>query len=158
MSADVTDIYIGQARVQREGTLKAILGSCVGVALFWKAQGVFGLAHCLLPEHPSQPDKNSARFVNHGIISLLELMKVPVASYGDIEAVIAGGGNMTAPTAREPLKLVGAQNTQAAKRWLAQLGIKLVHEETGGDHGRRIFLHCQQGSFHIEKIPKLGEA
>ena len=47
-------VKIGELRRGRTGeVLKTTLGSCVGIAILWKARGRYALAHCLLAESPS---------------------------------------------------------------------------------------------------------
>jgi chemotaxis protein CheD len=51
---------------------------------------------------------------------------------------------------------VGRNNVIKAKEVLSNLGIPLVSEETGGNHGRTTTMDTSNGSVHIRSI-KEGE-
>lgn len=148
-------VRIGQVLVAREGeTLKSLLGSCVGVALIWKNKKMCGLAHCLLPESPQKSYEINGRFVSQAIPSLLALMHIKPENFSEIEAVIAGGGNMTQPEERTNSKLIGAQNALRAQKFLRDLGIKIIFEDIGGEEGRRMSVNSTTGEFEVQKIPR----
>jgi chemotaxis receptor (MCP) glutamine deamidase CheD len=42
-----------------------------------------------------------------------------------------------------------------AEKELKKLGIRLVHAESGGEEGRKIFINASDCSFRIEKIPRI---
>jgi len=150
------NVHIGEVRVAKNGeTLKAILGSCVGVGFLWRAQSMYGLAHCLLPEAPTRSFEINGRFVDQAIASLVAMMKIREAEREEIEAVLAGGGNMTSPTHSDTEKLVGTNNSRVAERELKRLGIRILHRDLGGDVGRKISIDGRDGSFHIDRVPRL---
>ncbi|MBX3041147.1 MAG: chemotaxis protein CheD, partial [Bdellovibrionaceae bacterium] len=94
----VLDVHIGEVKVARNGeTLKAILGSCVGIGLIWRRRGLCGLAHCLLPKSPVPTFVIGARFVDQAFPSLLALLKAHPEDYPELELILVGGGNMTNP-------------------------------------------------------------
>lgn len=114
------------------------LGSCLGIALSEQSSGVSGLAHVMLPAAP-ESGGNEAKFVDTAIDGMLTEMENAGADAGSIEAKIAGGSNMLdlSGIGRE----VGTRNIEASKELLAERGIPIVGEDTGGSHGRSLELH-----------------
>lgn len=151
-------VHIGEIKIAKNNeTLTALLGSCVGIGILWKSHKIYGLAHCLLPVSPKITFNIGGRFVNQAIPSLLALMKIKQENYAEIEAVVAGGGNMTNPNATSTCDLVGAQNYEAAITELKKLGIRITVNDVGGQIGRKITIQTHDGSVHVEKIPRIAE-
>jgi chemotaxis protein CheD len=143
-----------------DDVLRTTLGSCVGIGLLWRARAVYGLAHCLLPEAPalsspaSPSDNASAKYVTQAIPSLLQLMQVQRASYGELEAVVAGGANMVHYVRRPSHAPIGEQNARTAQRLLDALGVRIVHTDVGGESGRQLLIDCRQHTFVVKKIAR----
>lgn len=156
MSQEV-NVHIGEIKIGKDGeVLKTILGSCVGIAILWPAQKSCGLAHCLLPEIiPSSGANTAGRFVEKAIPNLLQMLEVPPSKYSELQAIVVGGGNMTNPRVCNPTSLVGVANTKRAKEMLASLGIKIIHEEIGGEEGRRLIVASDTGDYKVEVIPRI---
>lgn len=140
-------VGMGQIVVARKpARLSAVLGSCVGVAIYHPRLGVGGLAHVVLPQSNGRSD-NPAKFADTAVPALLqELQKHGVPSAG-LVAKIAGGACMF--QMRGPLQ-IGEANIQAVRQALAQANIRLVAQHVGGSSGRRIVLDCTDGSLRIE--------
>jgi chemotaxis protein CheD len=138
--------------------LRATLGSCVGIGLLWRERAIYGLAHCLLPEAPHRPEAPDvslgigAKYVTQAIPSLLSLMQVQRASYGALEAVLAGGANMVHYERRPAHAPIGEQNVRTAQRLLDALGVRVVHADVGGDSGRQLLIDCRAHTFVVKKI------
>jgi chemotaxis protein CheD len=152
---NIIHVKIGEVRTgRRSDVLKATLGSCVGIGLFWKQQGLYGLAHCFLPEGPANQYELSARFATQALPSLIMMMKIRPANRAEIEAVVAGGGNMT------QLKdgagpHVGDLNSQVVLRSLQKAGIRIIFQDVGGTEGRQIEIDCRTGSYEVHRIPRI---
>jgi len=146
------NVHIGEVKTASgDDELQTILGSCIGIGFLWKKRGVYGLAHCLLSESPTQNFEIGGRFVDQAIYSLTQLMSI--TSYRDIRAVIAGGANMTRPDAPQPKGMVGYLNAQAALNMLEAKKIIVVHQDTGGSEGRKLSIDCSTGEYYVRKIP-----
>lgn len=145
-------VRIGQLALGRAPTiLKATLGSCVGVAFLWRERALFGLAHCLLPNAPDPTSELGARYVDQAIVSLLRLMEAGPQHHGQIEACLAGGGNMTQAGGRRPH--VGQLNSEAALQLLKQQRIKILSADLGGFHARQMLLDCATASVSVVHLP-----
>ncbi len=150
------NVLIGDVKKGAKGNkLHAILGSCIGIAFICKHNNQSGLAHCLLPNAPKTDFTINGKYVDQAIHSLLALMKIRREDYNHVQAVIAGGGNMTKPNSNSSDELVGDMNVESAVHCLKNLGIKIIHQETGGSNGRKISVDCTTGSFNICTIPRI---
>ncbi len=156
--AEELPVQIGEVKVGREGqSLNAILGSCIGLGFMSPNQGVFGLAHCLLAKSRASPAvKGSGRHIDHAIESLLAQMDVHDIERRKLRVFIAGGANMTLPPGTDPARLVGSVNANFARKALREAGLRIFHDDTGGEHGRRVTIDCTTGEFSIDAIPRLG--
>jgi chemotaxis protein CheD len=144
------EIGIGRGR----DVLRATLGSCVGIGLLWKVRGVYGLAHCLLPEAREPGAGVGAKYVTMAVPSLLRLMGIEKSDVDQIEAVIAGGASMVQQQNPPRHGIIGDQNAQVAKRLLAEAGIRLVHEDLGGEQGRQLLIDCAQHCYAVRTFTR----
>lgn len=152
---NVIHVRIGEVKTGKQGDLlKATLGSCVGIAFLWKSKGIFGLAHCLLPETEEKTSALSAKFVNQAVLSLMKLMKINPEDVKEIEVHIAGGGNMMSQLARRNVDHVGMLNAVAAKKYLALYGFHIKSSELGGEEGRQISVDCSNEIVSTIKLMK----
>ncbi len=159
MSAHATlPVQIGQVKIGRAGqTLNAILGSCIGLGFLHEGRGVYGLAHALLANSNGQTDiKGDGRYIDQAIESLLAKMEVADEEHRQLRVVLAGGANMTSPIGTKSDLLVGTVNAAFARKALRKSGLRVLREDTGGEHGRRVTIDCSTGKFTIDAIPRLG--
>ncbi|HSV32208.1 MAG TPA: chemotaxis protein CheD [Atribacteraceae bacterium] len=125
------------------------LGSCVGACLYDRENCVAGMAHILLPQSiPGQ--KNIFKFADTAVEALLEEMAKVGARKKNVIAKIAGGAKMFAGT--DSLFDIGKRNVEAVKQVVQDLGIPLLGENTGGNRGRSITFHVQNGRLEVKTI------
>lgn len=142
-------VRMGEASVGQAGdVLHAILGSCVGIGLLWRQRGICGLAHCLLPEAPAGSPAPATKYVSSALPALLVRMGASQPQYEQLDAVLAGGACMVPHTKMPRHGQIGEQNADMARRLLAAAGIRVVHADLGGDHGRRLLIDC--GDYHYD--------
>ncbi len=159
MSQKIINVCIGEVKIAKKGEiLKAILGSCVGIAFIWKKNKICGLAHCLLANSPKKSYKINGRFVDQAIPSLIALMKIKLEDFDDIEIIVAGGGNMTRPNEKNRNILVGFQNFSAVLAECKKRGLKPNQLYKGENEGRKIIIDSLSCSYSIENIPRLLQA
>ena len=157
----VTDlpVQIGQVKVGHEGqSLNAILGSCIGLGFLHPTEGVFGLAHALLAKSAGASKKGDGRHVDQAIEALLHKMNVTDKNIRKVRVFLAGGANMTMPVGTDPKRLVGTANAEFARKAVRAAGLRLLHEDMGGEYGRRVTIDCTTGEYTINRIPRLGES
>lgn len=144
-------VGIGELQIGgRTEQLKALLGSCVGIAFLWKKRGRCALAHCLLPEGASLQSEPGARYVSQAVPSLLRLIGASTADYADILVVVAGGGMML--EACSSRFQVGQQNADAARKYLGLYGLNVLECRVGGKTGRTLAVDCATCTYQIAEI------
>lgn len=151
---DLIHVPMGECQVARRGeTLNALLGSCVAIAMLWRAGGRCGVAHCLLPASPGSVLRVGARYVDQAVPSLLKLMGVTEADKGDVEVIVAGGASMLGRASMACA--VGKSNVAAAREALAAHGLQLAHLDVGGRNGRQLRVDAAQYSYSVRTIAVL---
>ena len=152
---EYVSVKIGEVKTGKSpDILNATLGSCVGIAFIWKEKGLYGLAHCLLPEAPTAEFKIGAKYVSHAVPSLLKMMNISQEDYSQIEVFVAGGGNMMAVLSQRNSQHIGFLNAEAATKHLNKLGLKIKHSDFGGEEWRKMVVNCATGDVEIVKIPQ----
>lgn len=145
--AAVQQAGMGQIkRADGDNIVRAILGSCVGVAIYCRKRSVGMLAHIVLPDAAGRGGPEG-KFVDTAIPWMIEQLKAEGIVGVDLEAKLAGGANMFNSTG--PLQ-IGDKNVQAAKAALEQHRIPLVAEDCGGECGRRVTFHAGNGTLQVE--------
>ena len=156
MQDQLQHVGMGEVKIGRTTEiLQATLGSCVGIAFIWPEGQRCGLAHCLLPESPSNIGRIGARYVSQAVPSLLLLMGIKESDYADVQVIIAGGASMF--PARSASANVGRQNIFAAEKYIQQYGMQVVHSDVGGRRARQIRVDCAGGEFAINQIARQQE-
>lgn len=144
-------VWTGQLDVGRGDTvLTALLGSCVGIGMIWRARGACALAHCLLPDGVVDDGVRSARYVSSAVPALLAALGVRREHYDELQIVIAGGARMLRLPGGDGA--IGRRNILAAYAQLAARGLQPSFEEVGGFQGRRLSIDCAAMSYRIERV------
>ena len=150
---------IGEAHAGRSpDSLRATLGSCVGIAMHWSAGEIFGLAHALLPERSSGDGRHgfSARYADVAVTLLLRRMRVRADRQAEVQAMVLGGANMFRAKASRMAVDVGGRNVEVATFMLERLGIQIVGADVGGKRARSIAIDCSTGRLVSSYVPPLG--
>lgn len=131
------------------------LGSCVGVAIYDKTTKISGLVHVMLPDSTQvRQNQNRAKFADTGIELMVAMILKEGANPRMLTAKIAGGAQMFAFSANNDMMRVGERNVQAVKKKLAQLGIRILAEDTGQNFGRTVEFYPETGDFVIKSVGK----
>ena len=148
-AAASTSVGMGQVTFARgPARLSAVLGSCVGVALFHPRARLGALAHVVLPRALKTAGA-PCKFADAAIPHMIEQMERQGAGRGGLIAKIAGGACMFGT--RGPMQ-IGEQNVVAVVAALDAARVRLLGQETGGTCGRRIMLDCADGALRVETI------
>lgn len=139
-----------------EDTLKAILGSCVGIGIFWKKQKKYCLSHCLLAESPEAGEELNAKYVSDAIPLMLAAMDNHGRQRFELEAVVVGGGTMLQDKGNANAEKIGPNNLDAAKRYLAKHNVNLAHMEDAGKYASQIVIDGRCGTYEVKLIPKFS--
>jgi chemotaxis protein CheD len=131
-----------------ECTVITILGSCVGVAVHDPVLRLGGLCHYLLPE--SLESTASTRYGDVALPYLFSKFKKAGSLRKDLRAWVVGGSLLL--EAHE-IFFVGDRNADFAEKFLKDLGVKVVQNETRGYRGRKLTFQPHVGLMKIEEIP-----
>jgi len=150
-------VWTGQMCVgEGEDVLTALLGSCVGIGIIWRARGRCGLAHCFLPDNGVESTGGGARYVSAAIPGLLAAMGVRREHYCEVEVIVAGGAHMLRTHGAD--HQVGRRNIAAAREHLASRGLQVTFQDVGGSRGRRINIDCDTLKFDVVRVGEPQEA
>lgn len=129
------------------------LGSCVAIMLHDPHAQVGGLAHVLLPSTGmSQDRENRAKFPGTAVPLLCERMQALGARPSRLRAKLVGGASMFTSLLSATGLQIGERNVVAAKAALERAGIPLIAQETGGDFGRSVYFHVQNGRLVVKSL------
>ncbi len=144
------NVGIGQWKVAQSPVgLRAILGSCVGVALYDRFGKVGGLAHILLPDSRGSKD-HAGRYADTAIPAMIdELSRLRGAVIrSSLVARIAGGASMFETTST---LAIGECNHEAVLRILGEMKISVVASDIGGELGRNLTFDTRNGKIFVKK-------
>jgi len=130
--------------------ITTLLGSCVAVCLWNRRLQAAGMNHFLLPAGP-KTDGSNTRYGDVAIDTLVESMANLGCSTGSLEAQIFGGGSVVDHLSCAGVD-IGERNILFAKSRLAQHRIKVVHQDVGGELGRKIHFNSVTGQVIVKKI------
>jgi chemotaxis protein CheD len=142
---------MGEIGISRNGaTLRTLLGSCVGVALYDRRLKLGALAHVVLPSANGKQD-HPGKYADTAVAEMLRrLTELAGGSPVKPVAKIAGGANMFA--ASSDVATIGEQNIQAIEKVLEQAGITIVGRHLGGEQGRRMTFDGENGIVTIDVV------
>ena len=131
------------------------LGSCVAIVLYDEAVRVGGLAHTLLPEESMARDRsNPAKFPASAVALLLAEMTRLGADQRRIRAKLIGGASMFANLIPAGGITIGDRNINAARQVLREIGVPIVAEDVGSDHGRSVHFFLDDGRVEVRSLKK----
>ena len=154
----VTDVRVRVAELvaARAGTrlITVGLGSCVAIVLHDAANAVGGLAHVLLPSPAlAREADNPAKFPATAVPSLLaEMTRLGAAP--PVTARLVGGASMFRTLLATAGINIGERNVDAAREALRAAGVRIVAEDTGGEHGRSVYFDVGAGTVRIRSVVK----
>jgi chemotaxis protein CheD len=144
-----TTVGMGQIAAGRESErLKAVLGSCIGLALYHPRLKAAAMAHIVLPDS-AQRVCTPGKFADTAIPCMLEMLRKLGAPVPGLTAKLSGGANMFGGNG--PLQ-IGTANTEAVVRALRIAGIRIAGQDVGGTVGRRVVFDCSSGQMIIEQV------
>ena len=146
-AADTQHVGMGQIAMARApARLAAVLGSCVGVALYDPRSQWGALGHVVLPDSHGRAS-TAGKFADTAVAHMLQLLAQQGARPAGLLAKIAGGACMFQSAG--PMQ-IGEANIRAVLRALAAAGVKTAARDVGGTSGRRILFDCTSGMLTVE--------
>jgi len=129
--------------------LTTILGSCVAVCLWDSRARIGGMNHFMLPQLAGSAVK-SPRFGNIAMQELLEKMVAAGARLPFLHARVFGGSCMFAQM--QSSYHLGQKNIQLALDFLSLRGVDIVQTDVGGERGRKLRFHTDEGEAWLNLI------
>ncbi len=126
-----------------------ILGSCVAVCIYDRRLKIGGINHYLLPLWNGD-GLPSPKFGNIAIKQLISKMRYFGSDEKDMVAKIFGGAAVL--KSKKEVFFIGERNIKVAKETLAEAGIRIVAESTGGTQGRKIIFNTATGEVRQKYI------
>jgi chemotaxis protein CheD len=128
------------------------LGSCLGIGMFDPITHVTGLLHAVLPEHSASNGATPGKYVDSGIVSLLEDMIKAGADRRRMIVRMAGGANMLLSPGMTKAFDIGNRNISMAHKIFESLNIRLAAIEVGGNTGRTVRLYVTDGRMTVRMV------
>lgn len=129
-------------------TVRTVLGSCVGIAVYDPVARVGGMAHVLLPSS-LLGHGDRGKFADTAVDWLLD----EAVSFGcdkrRLVAKISGGASMFGSQVDNG---IGEKNIRAVKERLSRHSIRLAAEAVGGTRGRKMLLDPATGRVEVQII------
>ena len=146
-------IGLGELHATKEADTVLVclgIGSCIALCAYDTIAKVAGMAHLVLPSSlEGRNSASTAKFVDRGIPLLLGQMEGLGAMRTRIVAKMAGGANMLTAAGISNSLNIGERNIQAARTVLADLGLPLRADDTGGNRGRTVRLCVHSGRITV---------
>ncbi len=133
------------------GQLNAVLGSCVGIALYHRRLKLGALAHVVLPDSTGRPGL-PGKFADTAVPHMVHQLEAKGAMRNQLMVRIAGGACMFGVGG--PLQ-IGDANIEAVTKALNAMGLRVQAQDVGGTKGRRMTLDCATGQLSVQTV---GEA
>lgn len=148
-----TTVGMGQIALLIGGQrASAVLGSCVGAALYDEQKKIGALAHIVLPASAGRAG-TPGKFVDTAIDWMLKELRLRGADPRKLSCKLAGGATMFASNG--PFQ-IGQQNIDATRQALATANVRIVAEHLGGVKGRRITFECDDFAVVVESAGEPG--
>lgn len=144
------DIVVGMGQVasgRAPQRMRAIVGSCVAVAIHHPGCRMAAMAHVVLPESAGRNGDSPGKFADTAVPCLLGLLRQRGACLYGLTAKLAGGADMFGGNG--PLQ-IGSANVRAVAKALQDAGVRLLAQEVGGSRGRRVEFDCASGEMLVQ--------
>ena len=116
------------------------LGSCIGITFYDPVTRLGALLHIMLPAQFEGKDSNPFKFADSGIRETLRKLK------------IAGGAKMFEISGNSSFGNIGQRNAESVKKVMAQEGICIAAEDTGGNYARTMLLDLATGDVIVRTV------
>ena len=129
------------------------LGSCVAIMLHDPGTSAGGMAHVLLPSLSLTRDvTNRAKVPDTAVPLLIEQLKALGADPRRLVAKLAGGASMFSQLVTPGTIQMGERNILACRSALRAAAIPIVRESVGGDRGRSVRFHLEDGRVEVRSV------
>lgn len=149
----MVEIFPGEyyATKNRDLILTTLLGSCVSVCLFDPVNQITGLNHIMISTETrfSQNDfSKDTRYGIHAMEMLINKMLKLGADRRYIQAKVFGGGKVLNTGSHS----IAYNNINFALDYLKEESFDVLSRDTGGYHGRKIYLLSKNFKIYLRRI------
>jgi len=134
--------------------LFAVLSSNVAVALFDPERRRGGMAHWARPYRNGGP--STPIFAGPALVGLTRMFESLGSPRESLRAQLFGGAENPASPRHVPG--MARDNIAVGLELLAKLGLKVVHQEVGGQRGRKVVFDSSTGHSLVAEVEKLRAA
>ncbi|OVE82736.1 hypothetical protein BVY03_00230 [bacterium K02(2017)] len=146
-------IFMSQMAIAKKPeNLRTILGSCIGIVLFDKKTGLYGMSHIMLPEAHEKEPKVPGKYADTALPALINMMQVDLDNAHQLVAKIAGGASMFGDVVVTSNLNIGENNIKKVKELLKELKIEIVNEDLGGEKGRQLIIDTETDKIFVNQI------
>jgi chemotaxis protein CheD len=131
----------------KDEVITTVLGSCIAACVRDPVAGVGGMNHFMLPVGEADDDGLATRYGSFAMECLINELLKRGAERGRLEIKLFGGGQILGAAAR-----IGKLNIEFAHRYLATDRLKVVAEDLGGAHPRRVAYFPVSGQAFIRRL------
>lgn len=138
--------------MQQQGSMRTLLGSCIGIALYDRKLKLLGLAHIVLPDSAGRT-QTLGKYADSAIPETIRRMTMLTGGAKlSLTAKIAGAANMFVQVSPNNGNTIGEQNLQAVEKALALGNIPIIGRHVGGTSGRRMVVDVLTGTVQIHIV------
>ena len=130
------------------GTVRTLLGSCIGLVLYDQKQRVGGMAHIVLPVSNGS-DHPPGKYATTAVPELIRGIEAAGGRPRHLSAKLAGGANMFASSTSNG---IGEQNLAMVERLLKESAIPIFARHCGGQQGRKLTYTVETGIVVVEVV------
>lgn len=157
INATVATLHPGDYYVATNGELiGTVLGSCVSACIRDARLGIGGMNHFMLPVDRSEGTgawanaaSASTRFGNVAMERLINEILKRGGRRADLEVKLVGGGKVL-----DMLTDVGARNIRFVKEYVRAEGFRVVGEDLGDLHPRKVLYDPASGSAQVKRLAR----
>jgi chemotaxis protein CheD len=149
MSDAATETLVGMGQIasgRAPARMKAVLGSCIALAIYHPRLKAGCMAHIVLPESAGRGGA-PGKFADTAVPEMVRVLAALGAPAHGLAAKFSGGGNMFGSTG--PMQ-IGDANAAAVLAALEGAGIRAAGRDVGGTQGRRVVFDCESGEMIVE--------
>lgn len=155
-------VGLGEIKLTRrpgEALVAYGLGSCVGVAIWDRANRIAGLAHIILPLSGTsrRVDDNRCKYADHAVPALIDEMIGQGGHKAGFIVRIAGGAQMLRSAQVSEVFNIGARNVQQVRHEIARAGLRITAEDVLGHQGRTMSIFPDDGRVTVHSAGTLTE-
>ncbi len=129
------------------------LGSCIGIAAYEPVRKIALLAHVMLPAAAAAaPADQPARVAPQAVEAIVREVAKRGGMPKKLVVKIAGGAQVIKVPGMEDRLKIGQRNIAAVHEALAQHGLRVAGEDTGGSTGRTLTLYAANGRTTVRVV------